>query len=185
MPGDALEVTAQISPAPHRGPDAPAIFEELVTALHHLKDDIINSHFELDASFVELHQQLHQALGSVLVAHRHTFRGTVEQAVSEGVTRALLPTRFRLSSLGLQVRDVAGSPVAPSVWRPPPPANIPALRVTILKPGMVVTVEPGLVLYSDVPSNPLPTHRFHISQLVRCGSILMFPCGVHSFTRIT
>ncbi|MBE0404552.1 Xaa-Pro dipeptidase [Halomonas citrativorans] len=156
----------------HAGPDAPAIFKELVTALHHLKDDII-TRIEPDTSFVELHQQMHQALGSVLVAH-DIFKGTGEQAVSEGVTRAFCPHGLG-HSLGLQVHDVAGLR-HPDGSAAPAPSEHPALRLTrILKPGMVVTVEPGLyfipMLLNPLRDTSLPINWTLVDQLMSCGGI--------------
>ncbi len=154
------------------GPDAPALFDELVTAMHGLKDKLVKS-ISPGVSFVTLHEQMHHHLADILVAH-DLFQGTAEQAVAEGVTRAFCPHGLG-HSLGLQVHDVAGlrhSDGSPA----PAPDEHPALRLTrTLAPGMVVTIEPGLyfieMLLAPLRQTSLPINWRLVDQLSPCGGI--------------
>ena len=102
------------------------------------------------------------------------FKGTAEQAVAEGVTRAFCPHGLG-HSLGLQVHDVAGLR-HPDGTPAPAPKKHPALRLTrTLRPGMVVTIEPGLyfinMLLAPLRSTSLPINWLLIDRLSPCGGI--------------
>ncbi len=127
----------------YAGPDAPVAFGELVTAMHGLKDELVKGVVP-GINFLALHEQMHHHLGEILVAN-DLFKGTTEQAVAEGVTRVFCPHGLG-HSLGLQVHDVAGLR-HPDGTPAPAPEQHPALRLTrTLRPGMVVTIEPGSIL---------------------------------------
>ena len=156
----------------YAGPDAPVAFGELVTALHGLKDTLVKS-VAPGVSFLALHEQMHHHLGEILVAN-DLFKGTPEQAVAEGVTRAFCPHGLG-HSLGLQVHDVAGLR-HPDGTPAPAPEQHPALRLTrTLRPGMVVTIEPGLyfinMLLAPLTNTSLPINWRLVDQLSVCGGI--------------
>ncbi|WP_417422115.1 Xaa-Pro dipeptidase [Halomonas sp.] len=156
----------------YAGPDAPAVFGELVNALHRLKDEMVES-IVPNVDYVGLHKQMHHSLGNILVAH-DLFKGSAQQAVEEGVTRAFCPHGLG-HSLGLQVHDVAGLR-HPDGTPAPAPTEHPALRLTrTLKPGMVVTIEPGLyfipMLLKPLRDKALPINWTLVDQLLPCGGI--------------
>ncbi|MDQ7733591.1 Xaa-Pro dipeptidase [Halomonas sp. SpR1] len=156
----------------YAGPDAPVAFGELVTAMQALKKELVSS-VAPGVSFVTLHEQMHQQLGEILVAN-DLFKGTAEQAVAEGVTRAFCPHGLG-HSLGLQVHDVAGLR-HPDGTPAPAPEQHPALRLTrTLRPGMVVTIEPGLyfinMLLAPLRNTDLPINWQLVDQLAPCGGI--------------
>ena len=102
------------------------------------------------------------------------FKGPPEQAVAEGVTRAFCPHGLG-HSLGLQVHDVAGLR-HPDGTPAPAPEQHPALRLTrTLRPGMVVTIEPGLyfinMLLAPLRNTDLPINWRLVDQLFVCGGI--------------
>ncbi|MGM0825761.1 MAG: Xaa-Pro dipeptidase [Pseudomonadota bacterium] len=156
----------------HAGPDAPALFGELVHALHGLKDELVGG-VASGADFVALHEQMHQYLGDILVTH-DLFRGSSDQAVAEGVTRAFCPHGLG-HSLGLQVHDVAGLRQPDGSPAPPPSAH-PALRLTrTLERDMVVTIEPGLyfipMLLAPLRQQGLPINWTLVDHCLPCGGI--------------
>ncbi len=156
----------------YAGPDAPIAFSELVTAMHGLKDELVKG-VAPGVNFLALHEQMHHHLGEILVAN-DLFKGTAEQAVVEGVTRAFCPHGLG-HSLGLQVHDVAGLR-HPNGTPAPAPEQHPALRLTrTLRPGMVVTIEPGLyfiaMLLDPLRNTSLPINWRLVDQLAPCGGI--------------
>lgn len=156
----------------YAGPDAPVAFSELVTAMHGLKDELVKG-VAPGVNFLALHEQMHHHLGEILVAN-DLFKGTAEQAVVEGVTRAFCPHGLG-HSLGLQVHDVAGLR-HPDGTPAPAPEQHPALRLTrTLRPGMVVTIEPGLyfiaMLLDPLRNTSLPINWRLVDQLAPCGGI--------------
>lgn len=156
----------------YAGPDAPAEFGELINAMGNLKDELVKG-VAPGIHFLALHEQMHHRLGEILVAH-DLFRGTAKQAVENGVTRAFCPHGLG-HSLGLQVHDVAGLR-HPDGTPAPAPENHPALRLTrTLRPGMVVTIEPGLyfitMLLAPLRNTSLPINWKLVDQLSPCGGI--------------
>ncbi|PRY63997.1 Xaa-Pro dipeptidase [Vreelandella songnenensis] len=156
----------------YAGADAPEAFAELVTALHGLKDELVYS-IAPGVDFVALHERMHEHLAEILVAH-DLFKGTPEQAVTDGVTRAFCPHGLG-HLLGIQVHDVAGLR-HPDGSPAPAPQDHPALRLTrTLRPGMVVTIEPGLyfipMLLEPLRDKALPVNWALIDELLPCGGI--------------
>lgn len=156
----------------HAGPDAPALFGELVHALHGLKNELVSG-VASGADYVALHEQMHQHLGDILVTH-DLFRGSSDQAVAEGVTRAFCPHGLG-HSLGLQVHDVAGLR-QPDGSPAPPPGSHPALRLTrTLERDMVVTIEPGVyfipMLLAPLRQQGLPINWNLVDHCLPCGGI--------------
>lgn len=156
----------------HAGPEAPSLFAELIQAVTAIKDSIIDA-IAPGVSFLELHEQMHKHLAETLITH-DLFRGSAEQAIGSGVTRAFCPHGLG-HSLGLQVHDVAGKR-QPDGSPSPAPELHPALRLTrTLRPGMVVTVEPGCyfipMLLDPLRTQPLPINWTLVDQLSVCGGI--------------
>ncbi len=156
----------------YAGPDAPSMFHELLAAMHTLKDNLVAS-VAPGVEFMALHEQMHCQLADILIAH-DLFQGSAEQAISEGVTRAFCPHGLG-HSLGLQVHDVAGLR-HPDGTPAPAPEDHPALRLTrTLRPGMVVTIEPGLyyipMLLAPLRDKALPINWAIVDSLAECGGI--------------
>lgn len=156
----------------YAGPDAPNVFHELLGALHTLKNNLVES-VAPGVEFMALHEQMHHQLADILITH-DLFRGSAKEAVSEGVTRAFCPHGLG-HSLGLQVHDVAGLR-HPDGTPSPAPEEHPALRLTrTLRPGMVVTIEPGFyyipMLLEPLRSKALPINWVLVDSLAACGGI--------------
>ncbi|XKF16512.1 Xaa-Pro dipeptidase [Halomonas sp. BLK-85] len=156
----------------HLGPDAPALFEALIDALHGLKDQLI-AKARPGQQFTALQEEMHQALADILI-HHDLYRGSAESAVSEGVTRAFCPHGLG-HLLGIQVHDVAGLRT-PAGGPAPAPSEHPALRLTReLEVGMVITIEPGLyfipMLLAPLRQQSLPINWILVEQLTPCGGI--------------
>lgn len=156
----------------HAGPDSSGVFQDLITAMHGLKDELIQR-VSPGIEFIALHEQMHDHLGEILIAN-NLFKGSVDEAVNTGVTRAFCPHGLG-HSLGLQVHDVAGlchSDGTPS----PAPQLHPALRLTrTLQAGMVVTIEPGLyfipMLLAPLRETSLAINWVLVDELMPCGGI--------------
>ncbi|GGC97081.1 Xaa-Pro dipeptidase [Vreelandella lutescens] len=156
----------------YAGPDAPGEFGDLITAMHGLKDALI-AHIGPGVEFLSLHEQMHRSLADILVAHG-IYEGSAESAVEEGITRAFCPHGLG-HSLGIQVHDVAGL-MHPDGTPSPAPKTHPALRLTrTLRPGMVVTIEPGLyfipMLLAPLRNKALPINWGLVDTLAVCGGI--------------
>ena len=156
----------------HLGPDAPALFESLIDAMHELKDQLIEQAGP-GKSFIELHKQMHLGLADILIRH-DLYRGSADSAVSAGVTRAFCPHGLG-HLLGIQVHDVAGLRT-PEGKPAPAPSEHPALRLTRqLEVGMVITIEPGLyfipMLLAPLRNQSLPINWILVEQLTPCGGI--------------
>lgn len=154
------------------GPDAPAPFADLISAMHQLKDSLV-ADIAPGVDYLELHMAMHHRLGEILVRH-DLYRGTAEDCVERGVTRAFCPHGLG-HSLGLQVHDVAGLK-HPDGTPAPAPEDHPALRLTrTLTPGMVVTIEPGLyfipMLLDPLRDTRAPVNWTLVEQLLPCGGI--------------
>lgn len=156
----------------YAGTDAPSVFAALITAMHGLKDKLVQS-VAPGVEFVALHEQMHKHLADILISH-DLFKGSAEAAISEGVTRAFCPHGLG-HSLGLQVHDVAGLR-HPDGKPAEAPTEHPALRLTrTLRPGMVVTIEPGLyfipMLLEPLREKALPINWTLVDALTSCGGI--------------
>lgn len=156
----------------HAGPDAPALFAQLISAMHELKDALV-ADIAPGADYTELQLSMHRRLSDILVSH-DLYRGTADDCVASGVTRAFCPHGVG-HSLGIQVHDVAGL-TAPDGTPAPAPDDHPALRLTrTLAPGMVVTIEPGLyfipMLLEPLRDTGAPVNWPLVEQLMPCGGI--------------
>ncbi|WAM50006.1 Xaa-Pro dipeptidase [Vreelandella venusta] len=156
----------------YAGPDAPSIYRDLIDSIHQLKDTLVES-VAPGVDFIALHEQMHGLLADILIAN-DLFQGSAEQAIDEGITRAFCPHGLG-HSLGLQVHDVAGLR-HPDGTPSPAPEQHPALRLTrTLRPGMVVTIEPGFyyipMLLAPLRDKALPINWKVVDSLANCGGI--------------
>ena len=100
-------------------------------------------------SFVSLHESAHRAVAKVLTEHG-IVRCSPEEAYGRGITRTFLPHGLG-HLLGLQVHDAGGHLHEPGGPSGAPPAEHPFLRLTrTLRPGFVVTVEPGIYFIPEL-----------------------------------
>ncbi|MCZ0955334.1 MAG: Xaa-Pro dipeptidase [Rhodospirillaceae bacterium] len=100
-------------------------------------------------SFVSLHESAHRAVAKVLAEHG-IVRCSPEEAYGRGITRTFLPHGLG-HLLGLQVHDAGGHLHEPGGAPGAPPAEHPFLRLTrTLRPGFVVTVEPGIYFIPEL-----------------------------------
>ncbi|MFG6667459.1 Xaa-Pro dipeptidase [Halomonas sp. HNIBRBA4712] len=156
----------------HVGPDAPETFAALVVALHGLKNELVHS-VAPNVEFLTLHEQMHRRLANILVSF-DIYQKSADSAVELGVTRAFCPHGLG-HSLGLQVHDVAGLKAEDATPLPAPKEH-PALRLTrTLKPGMVVTIEPGFyfipMLLAPLKEQGLAINWPLVESLINCGGI--------------
>ena len=86
--------------------------------------------------YEELHDDAHRLL-AVALRELGIGRGTVDELVDRGVTRALFPHGLG-HSLGITVHDCGMKP------RPPRPDNKFLRNTSVIEPGQVFTIEPGL-----------------------------------------
>jgi Xaa-Pro dipeptidase len=119
-----------------RGEGGPARrFAELIARMDQLQQEVCRR-IRPGLAYEDLHDDAHRLLADVL---RDTGlgQGTSAELVERGITRALFPHGLG-HSLGVITHDVGMKP------RPPRPEN-PFLRNTsVIEPGQVFTIEPGL-----------------------------------------
>lgn len=138
--------------------------------------------------YIELHQRAHLGLAALLKASELVQDIDDDAMVAKGITRAFFPHGLG-HFLGIQVHDVAGKPR-------PAPEHAPFLRLThSLKPGMVVTIEPGLYFIPSLLDPLLDSadgqylNRSLIDELRGCGGIriednvLVTEAGARNLTR--
>jgi len=127
-------------------------------------------------SFVSLHELAHRLVAQVLAEHG-IVRCSRDEAYGRGITRTFLPHGLG-HLLGLQVHDAGGHLHEPGGAAGAPPAAHPFLRLTrTLRPGFVVTVEPGIYfipeLLDELGSGPLErmVNWDLVDRLLPCGGI--------------
>jgi Xaa-Pro dipeptidase len=154
-------------------PAAPPEFHALVARMDRLQQELC-SQIRQGTDWVALHLQTHERLAKVL-CEAGLWRGSVDAAVSRGITRAFLPHGLG-HLLGLQVHDVAGRHPRPDGPVKPPPPGHETLRLTrTLEAGFVVTVEPGLY-FIDLLLDPLRASSD--ASLIDWAQIeVLRPCG--------
>jgi Xaa-Pro dipeptidase len=110
-------------------------FAELVGRMEALQQEIIRR-IRPGLPYEELHDDSHRLLAAVL---RETGigRGSPDELVARGVTRALYPHGLG-HSLGVTVHDVGMKP------HPPRPENKFLRNTSVIEPGQVFTIEPGI-----------------------------------------
>ncbi|MFC1759295.1 Xaa-Pro dipeptidase [Planctomycetota bacterium] len=95
-----------------------------------------------ELSFVDLHVIAHQEIGSFLSRFK-ILNISSEEAFERGLTRPFFPHGLG-HDLGIQVHDIAGRQANREGGTIDPPEEHPFLRTTrVLKPGNMMTVEPG------------------------------------------
>lgn len=110
-------------------------FRALVAGVDTFQQTLI-AHASVGRGYESLHDEAHEHLARLLVEAR-IFRGTADEALSSGFTRALLPHGLG-HSLGLQCHDVGCASIKPR------PDN-PFLRNTsVIAPDQCFTIEPGV-----------------------------------------
>jgi len=110
-------------------------FGELLAHVEALQQEIIRR-ITPGMPYEELHDDSHRLL-AVALREMEIGRGSADELVAKGITRALFPHGLG-HSLGITVHDVGMKP------RPPRPDN-PFLRNTsVIEPGQVFTIEPGI-----------------------------------------
>jgi len=117
--------------------------------------------------YERLHERAHEEVGSILTG-LGIARMSADEAVTSGVTRAFFPHGLG-HSLGLQCHDLGCAEVKPK-------AENPFLRnTTVIAPGQVFTVEPG-VYFIDMLLAPLRASESRIDwklvdQLAELGGV--------------
>ena len=126
-----------------------ATFAQLVNGLEKMQQRLCAA-VRVGMPYEELHDQSHREAAGVL-RDVGVSRLSVDELVSRGITRAFYPHGLG-HALGLQVHDVG------CALRPPRKDN-PFLRNTsVIEPGQVFTIEPGIYFIDALlaPLRPLP-----------------------------
>jgi Xaa-Pro dipeptidase len=134
-----------------RGSSAPARrFADLIALMDSLQQQVIRR-IRPGLPYEELHDATHVLLASVLL-EAGLCRGSAEDLVASGVTRAFLPHGLG-HSLGVQVHDVGMK------LRAPRPENRFLRNTSVIEIGQVFTIEPGLyfipALLAPLRTSPL------------------------------
>lgn len=149
-------------------------FAELCAAMETLQQTLCDA-ARSGIDFVALNDEAHRRLADLLCT-AGLVRGTAEQTLDAGITRAFLPHGLG-HLLGLQVHDAGGRQVDPEGAERPPPEHHPFLRLTrVLEEGFVVTIEPGLyfipALLDRLPATAARLlDRGALADLIPCGGI--------------
>jgi Xaa-Pro dipeptidase len=112
-------------------------FGELLAHVEALQQEIIRR-IKPGMAYEELHDDTHRLLAAAL-RELGIGRGSAEELVDRGITRALFPHGLG-HSLGVCVHDVGMKP------RPPRPENKFLRNTSIIEPGQVFTIEPGIYI---------------------------------------
>ncbi|HEU0035342.1 MAG TPA: Xaa-Pro dipeptidase [Kofleriaceae bacterium] len=110
-------------------------FRELVAHVEALQQEIIRR-IQVGMPYEDLHDDSHRLL-AVALKEMEIGRGSVEELVDKGITRALFPHGLG-HSLGVTVHDVGMKP------RPPRPDNRFLRNTSVIEAGQVFTIEPGV-----------------------------------------
>lgn len=89
-------------------------------------------------SYEDLHDEAHRMLANAL-REIGIGRGGADELVERGITRALFPHGLG-HSLGITVHDAGMKP------RPPRPENRFLRNTSVIEPGQVFTIEPGVYI---------------------------------------
>lgn len=143
-----------------RGSGAAALrFGALLERMDALQRDVIRR-IRPGLPYEDLHDETHRLLAAELL-HLGLGRGSAEQLVELGVTRALFPHGLG-HSLGVTVHDVGMKPRAPR------PEN-PFLRNTsVIEAGQVFTIEPGIYVIDALLA---PLRADHRKDLLDWGAL--------------
>ena len=119
-----------------RGSDPGAIrFADLLSHLEACQQEIIRK-IRPGLPYEDLHDESHRLL-AVALRELGIGRGSVEELVLRGITRALFPHGLG-HSLGITVHDAGLKP------RPPRADNKFLRNTSVIEPGQVFTIEPGI-----------------------------------------
>ena len=110
-------------------------FRELIAHMEALQQEVIRR-VRPGMPYEELHDASHQLL-AVALKELEIGRGSVDELVARGITRALFPHGLG-HSLGVTVHDVGMKP------RPPRPENKFLRNTSVIEVGQVFTIEPGI-----------------------------------------
>jgi Xaa-Pro dipeptidase len=110
-------------------------FADLLDRMEALQQEIIRR-IKPGLPYEELHDDSHRLLAAAL-CELGIGRGSADELVARGVTRALFPHGLG-HSLGVTVHDVGMKP------HPPRPENKFLRNTSVIEPGQVFTIEPGI-----------------------------------------
>jgi len=110
-------------------------FGELLARLDQMQQEIIRR-IRPGMAYEDLHDESHRLL-AVVLRDLGIGRGSAEELVDKGITRALFPHGLG-HSLGITVHDVGMK------LRPPRPENKFLRNTSVIEPGQVFTIEPGV-----------------------------------------
>jgi len=110
-------------------------FAELIAHVEALQQEIIRR-IKPGMPYEDLHDDTHRLI-AVALRELGIGRGSVDELVEKGVTRALFPHGLG-HSLGVTVHDVGMKP------RPPRPDNKFLRNTSVIEVGQVFTIEPGI-----------------------------------------
>lgn len=120
-------------------------FGELLSHVDAVQQDIIRR-IKPGKGYEDLHDESHRLL-AVALRELGIGRGSVDELVDRGITRALFPHGLG-HSLGITVHDCGMKP------RPPRPDNKFLRNTSVIEPGQVFTIEPGIYVIDGL-LNPL------------------------------
>ena len=151
------------------------LFEDMIVSMDVMQRRLCDGARD-GTRFVSLHESAHRLVAQVLVEHG-IVRCSPDEAYDRGITRTFLPHGLG-HLLGLQVHDAGGHLHEPGGAAGAPPAEHPFLRLTrTLRPGFVVTVEPGIYfipeLLDELRNGSLSrtVNWDLVEQLLPCGGI--------------
>ena len=110
-------------------------FAELLSHVEALQQEIIRR-IKPGMPYEDLHDDTHRLI-AISLRELGIARGSVEELIDKGVTRALFPHGLG-HSLGVTVHDVGMKP------RPPRPDNKFLRNTSVIEVGQVFTIEPGI-----------------------------------------
>jgi Xaa-Pro dipeptidase len=134
-------------------------FGELLARMEALQQEIIRR-IRPGLAYEDLHDDSHRLLAGVL-CELGIGRGSPDELVARGVTRALFPHGLG-HSLGVMVHDVGMKP------RPPRAENRFLRNTSIIEPGQVFTIEPGIYVIDGLLA---PLEADDRRELVDWGAI--------------
>ena len=150
-------------------------FEDLIGSMDAMQRRLCDGARD-GTSFVSLNESAHRLLAQVLAEHGIVRCGR-DEAYGRGITRTFLPHGLG-HLLGLQVHDAGAHLHEPGGAACAPPAEHPFLRLTrTLRPGFVVTVEPGMYFIPQLldhlrnGSLSRTVNWILVEQLLPCGGI--------------
>jgi Xaa-Pro dipeptidase len=116
-------------------------YSALLDHLEALQQEIIRR-IKPGMSYEDLHDDAHRLL-AIALCELGIARASADELVARGVTRALFPHGLG-HSLGVTVHDVGMKP------RPPRPDNQFLRNTSVIEPGQVFTIEPGIYVIDSL-----------------------------------